>query len=424
MPDSPNRSGPWDDCRPQTPDNSPLTPSPVPPSPADNQPTPQPTPAPPPEVPDPADAATAASHTFPYWHHVPEVPARVLRGVAADEKALDQPRRKKRMRWPFKVAVLVAFLLTASTISGSNIMYSGYVSIEQGPIFNTFDHIEGTPAFPPAGNGKFLVTTVAVEELTWPRYILALLTDKQGVYEAAGPGLEAQILEGNDREFEEAQRTAAVAATFIGGLAPSALVNSIGAEVAVVDDGSPAQQAGMAPGDVIVRFAGTDIADFETLAAIGEQLPPGTDTDITVVRNDEKVAMRVVIGTGRALGIAGYTAYGPTPSVTFNMPGVQGASAGLMFALTYLDLSTPGDLTAGLVVAGTGSVDFTGQVGEVGGVELKSEAAKQAGADVMFIPQILLDDTEPPEGLVVVGVTSVSDAVSWLCGKGSTSSLC
>jgi hypothetical protein len=64
-----------------------------------------------------------------------------------------------------------------------------------------------------------------------------------------------------------------------------------------------------------------------------------------------------------------------------------GPSAGLMFALTYIDQLTPGALVGDLRVAGTGSIGKDGVVLPVSNVEIKVAAALLAEPDVIFSPR-------------------------------------
>ena len=69
-----------------------------------------------------------------------------------------------------------------------------------------------------------------------------------------------------------------------------------------------------------------------------------------------------------------------------------GPSAGLMFALAYLDALTPGRLVGNLRVAGTGLVGLDGVVGPVAEIEVKVAAAMLTRPDVIFTPR-------PPKSL-------------------------
>jgi PDZ domain-containing secreted protein len=106
--------------------------------------------------------------------------------------------------------------------------------------------------------------------------------------------------------------------------------------------------------------------------------------------------------------------------------GTAGPSGGLIDALTYLDAITDGDLTGGLTVAGTGTITPDGKVGVIGAVDYKTEAAVRYDADVVFVPDANQDVARTTAGgnVTVVSVSSLAEAVSWLCRHGATSTAC
>ncbi|WP_328440352.1 hypothetical protein OHA71_31175 [Streptomyces sp. NBC_00444] len=118
--------------------------------------------------------------------------------------------------------------------------------------------------------------------------------------------------------------------------------------------------------------------------------------------------------------------------VTLRLADVGGPSAGLLFSLGIIDKlngnGSGGDLTGGRSVAGTGTIDADGTVGAVGGVALKTQAARRDGATVFLVPKDECGDAESelPEGLRLIPVTTLKGAVSALValesGKGSVPS--
>ncbi|MDC0769199.1 YlbL family protein [Streptomyces sp. HD] len=114
--------------------------------------------------------------------------------------------------------------------------------------------------------------------------------------------------------------------------------------------------------------------------------------------------------------------------VTLKLADVGGPSAGLLFSLGIVDKLDGGDLTGGRTVAGTGTIDPDGKVGAVGGVSLKTQAAKRDGATVFLVPKAECSDAkaELPKGLRLIPVTTLKGAVSSLealeSGKGSVPS--
>jgi PDZ domain-containing protein len=65
---------------------------------------------------------------------------------------------------------------------------------------------------------------------------------------------------------------------------------------------------------------------------------------------------------------------------------IGGPSAGLIFALGVYDTLTPGSLTGGTDIAGTGTITAEGRVGPIGGIQQKIVAAADAGAKLFFVP--------------------------------------
>ncbi|MEU9479696.1 S16 family serine protease [Streptomyces sp. NPDC048191] len=106
--------------------------------------------------------------------------------------------------------------------------------------------------------------------------------------------------------------------------------------------------------------------------------------------------------------------------VTLKLADVGGPSAGLLFTLGIIDKlhgdGAGGDLTAGRTIAGTGTIDASGKVGAVGGVALKTQAARRDGATVFLVPKAECADAraELPKGLRLVPVTTLKDAVNSL----------
>ncbi|TXS41746.1 S16 family serine protease [Streptomyces sp. t39] len=106
--------------------------------------------------------------------------------------------------------------------------------------------------------------------------------------------------------------------------------------------------------------------------------------------------------------------------VSLHLADVGGPSAGLLFALGIVDKldgdGSGGDLTGGRTIAGTGTITPEGEVGPVGGVSLKTQAAKRDGATVFLVPEAECADAqaELPEGLRLIPVTTLEGTVESL----------
>lgn len=65
----------------------------------------------------------------------------------------------------------------------------------------------------------------------------------------------------------------------------------------------------------------------------------------------------------------------------------NGSSGGLMVALSIYDKLTEVDLTKGKIIAGTGTIDINGVVGEISGIKYKIAGAVENGAEVFLVPK-------------------------------------
>lgn len=122
------------------------------------------------------------------------------------------------------------------------------------------------------------------------------------------------------------------------------------------------------------------------------------------------------------------------PKYTLNKANTLGPSGGLMQALSVYNAITEADITKGLKIAGTGTIDINGDVGPIGGIYQKVFTAYFSKADVFFVPVEIDENGEiiktegsnyydalkayeelgKPESLAFVPVAKFSDAVEYL----------
>ena len=152
---------------------------------------------------------------------------------------------------------------------------------------------------------------------------------------------------------------------------------------------------------------------------------------LEILRGDRELTVDVAMrplprGDRPVLGIVAETV-ADEPDLPFSVEidrrNIAGPSAGLMLALTATDLLLGEDLAAGRVVAGTGTIARDGRVGPVNGVEQKTRAAIEAGADLLLVPVEALPATAAASeaGIEVVGVETFQDALDAL--RGDTDAL-
>ncbi|WP_054949926.1 SepM family pheromone-processing serine protease [Numidum massiliense] len=155
--------------------------------------------------------------------------------------------------------------------------------------------------------------------------------------------------------------------------------------------GSPAEKV-LQPSDVIKRVDGTAVDSGEQLLTLMQQKRAGEFVTLTIQRGGKERTERMRL-TKLADGRAGIGIYQSTertvttsPTVRIEMDDIGGPSAGLMMALEVYNQLTGPDLTKGYHIAGTGTIDSAGKVGQIGGVTHKVAAADKQGADIFFVP--------------------------------------
>jgi PDZ domain-containing protein len=118
----------------------------------------------------------------------------------------------------------------------------------------------------------------------------------------------------------------------------------------------------------------------------------------------------------------------PGVKVTTDVDGIGGPSAGLMLTLGIVDKLTPADLTGGVVIAGTGTINDAEEVGAIGGIPQKLHGAKAAGAKFFLVPAGNCTEAvrNAVPGLPMAKVATVDDALTALkaIAVGTTPTAC
>jgi len=177
-------------------------------------------------------------------------------------------------------------------------------------------------------------------------------------------------------------------------------------------------------GDLIVSVDGTAVMDPEQLGKMIQAAGIGHSLTFEIEAAGE--THRVAVAPAKIQGLD-YPAIGIGSVANFPFPlviesgDIGGPSAGLMWTLGVVDLLTPGDLSGGRVVAGTGTIDLDGKVGPIGGIAEKVVAAERAGAAVFFAPASEAGEARSVAGRIqIVPVMTYLDAIRYLQAHGGS----
>jgi len=351
--------------------------------------------------------------------------------VLADQPGTTLSRRSAG----WLVAVFVGIVMAALM----GLVHVPYAILKPGPVTNTLGNgpggkplitVEGKSTYPTTGaldfttvsvsggpnnpvnvwewiSGHFDQTSSVVpEDLLFPKGVTSTQVDQESAAEMA----------------DSQQEAIAVALRGLGQTVPEVVT------VKELSKDSPASGV-LRAGDVLVSIDGTAVSTPDEVRAAVRAHKSG-DSAVFNVRRDGKeqvVTVKTADSQGHTVvGIFLKASFDFPIKVSINAGHVGGPSAGMMFSLAVYDKLTPGGLTGGVTIAGTGTIDSVGTVGPIGGIQQKLAGARRGGATWFLAPAGNCDEVvgHIPDGLQVVKVatfTQARDAVEAIAAKQTAS---
>ena len=334
-----------------------------------------------------------------------------------------------RYRWPF-AAKFFFYLLTIATLLAP----IPFVFFKPGVPDNVAGRIievNDVRSYPV--NGKLFITSILVTNPDSPVFGAETIVNwalgphvvlpRESIYPPIQP---AKVINRDSRsEMRSSQATATAAALRYLGYEFQELYYI--SSIRKYSDGHGKFKVG----DFIMEIDGRAVNDIDEIRSaydnkkVGDSLVIGVDRQnengdlkretftVKLVENQE---LKAETGESKpAIGIlVGTTARFPV-DVDFNISGVGGPSAGLIFAIGIIEKLTAEDLLRGRAVAGTGTITASGKVGGIGGIEEKMIGASRIGAKIFLAPAENCPDMKHiPDGLKVIPVSTLEDALSAL----------
>ncbi|MNO87405.1 Lon protease [compost metagenome] len=283
----------------------------------------------------------------------------------------------------------------------------------------------------PEEKGTFMLTTVSVSYAN-----LAMLVTSQFNKHAEVVRKEP---ERDEKEYETQQRyymsssqsSAIMAAYHKAGIEYSVVpeyVFVIGLSKTITPKGN------FQSGDKIVKLNGQDVNRFEDIAEILQGKTPGDKVSIQLERQEQSLDQEVelvkiskegdAVKAGLGISVGEVRKVQPKEAaheVEFANTRIGGPSAGLMFTLEIFNQLTPGDLSKGYRIAGTGTMAEDGTVGPIGGVQFKIVASDREKAEIFFVPEDNYKDAKAKADAIgtkmkLVPVKTLDDALDYLHG--------
>lgn len=323
------------------------------------------------------------------------------------------------------IAVCIAGPLLLVLAAVALVVPLPYAAYSPGPTFDVLAkdenqgeliQVDGHESYPD-DSGQIRFTTVQTtpygEKLSLGEALQRWIDPDQAVipYDVAHPEdvtPEDEQIQGELSMVSSQDNAVAVALEELGEPVTSAV------QVARVNKGTPADGK-LQVRDIFVSIDGIKVEKPADVARLIQAHEPGDAAKIVVLRNGRRVTVEVAPEMDD-----GSPKIGIFPGIGYKFPftikikvdsDIGGPSAGLMFSLAVYDTLTPGSLTGGAVVAGTGEISAEGEVGPIGGIEQKIAGAEAAEAELFFVPADNCPDvTGLDPDLELVKATTMHDA--------------
>ncbi len=251
-----------------------------------------------------------------------------------------------------------------------------------------------------------------------------------------GNGTPQQLDCNNTQQAIQATSAAPVAA--LRRLGYTVKEEDVGAQIDTVLARTPAAAAGLQCNDLVTAINGTPVRSAEDIGTAIKGLPPGAEVRLAVIRTTSQGSTRPLELTARLSGTPARSGVAANPKKAFlgvesetrtkydfpfpvsaNVGSIGGPSDGLALALGFIDTLDQGQLTGGLPIAATGTIDPDGNVGEIGGAAQKAVAVRDAGAKVFLVPKGNYAEAKREAGsMKVLPVTSLDQALAELQSLG------
>ena len=305
-----------------------------------------------------------------------------------------------------------------------------YVTFRPGPTMNVLGKYAGKPIVVVTGRKSYPDTgalRMVTVYPTGPDENISLLTMVYGWIDPDIAVLPKDAVYQPDETADTANQESAVEMTSSQDNATAAALGALGigyrTEVAVTDVAKDGASVGkLKSGDVLVAVDGQSATDPAALVGLIRAVKPGTRLELTIRRGGVEQEVDVttqadpIDKTASRIGVGIRETFAFPFKVKVQLPGtVGGPSAGMMFAMSIYDVLTPGSLTGGKQIAGSGEISPDGVVGPIGGIGQKLPGAQRDGARLFLVAREncaeALRSHYDPDKMRLVKVHKLSDAI-------------
>lgn len=179
-------------------------------------------------------------------------------------------------------------------------------------------------------------------------------------------------------------------------------------------------------GDIIKSINKKELNSKDEIANIINKCNIGDKLEIKVINNEKKYNRYAYVineNNSKKVGllISNILEFETEPKVKIKTDkNESGSSGGLITALSIYNSLVKEDITKGLTIVGTGTIDLNGNVGSIGGVEYKLKSAVKNNADLFIVPndenydEAIKLKNKNNYNIEIVGVSTFEEVLDYL----------
>ena len=182
----------------------------------------------------------------------------------------------------------------------------------------------------------------------------------------------------------------------------------------------PTSETTLEVGDIIEEVGGLSVKSKDDIANVINNY--NYDDEVTIKTNNGVRKAKIMnVDGSKKIGIllSSISELETNPKIKFNYKDNESGSSGGLMSTLYIYSALVGDITKGKRIAGTGTIDIEGNVGEISGVGFKLIGAVKNKVDVFFVPKENYDEAMKLKNsknykIDIVKVSTFDEALNYL----------
>lgn len=317
----------------------------------------------------------------------------------------------------YKVIIIYIILFIALTIE-----FPYYVEAPGG-IIDVKNRINIESSYD--SSGSFNLAYVSEYKGTIPMFIISLFNKDYKVLKKEEVLMDNQDFKDYELRDKLLLKEAYASAIYVGYNKAGKKINIISEELYVdyvFEDGD----TNLKVGDKIVKVDNTLVSSREDIDNILTNHNIGDNIEIMVINNNKEYIRTSKLINYQDKPIIGISVVkiknmDTDPKISINyQKNESGPSGGLMLALSIYNDLVEEDITHGEKIVGTGTIDYDGNVGSIGGVEYKLKSAVKNKADLFIVPNgenyesVIKEKKKKNYKIDIIGVDNIDEVIEYL----------